>query len=62
VGTYQLSLLAKKLKERKLSKLEREKVEDIIFTMEKASFCAFGSFAVKGWKGIVNNFPEEIIE
>lgn len=61
-GTYQLSLLAKKLKERKLSKLEREKVEDIIFTMEKASFCAFGSFAVKGWKGIVNNFPEEIIE
>lgn len=61
-GTYQLFLLAKKLKERKLNQSEREKIEDIIFAMEKASFCAFGSFAVKGWKGVVANFPEEIIE
>ncbi len=61
-GTYQLSLLAQKLKNGKLKEGELEKIKDIIFTMERASFCAFGSFAVKGWKGVVENLTNEIIE
>ncbi len=61
-GTYQLSLLAQKLAKGKLNKNDQEKIKDIIFTMERASFCAFGNFAVKGWKGVMDNLVDEIIE
>ena len=54
--------MAKKLQKGKLNQKDREKIEDIIFAMEKASFCAFGSFAVNGWRGLVEKFPDEIFE
>ncbi len=61
-GTYQLSLMANKLQQKKLKPADRDKIEDIIFTMQKASFCPLGIFAVNGWKGILEKFPEDIIE
>jgi len=59
-GTYQLHLLAERMNRGKLMEGDKERIEDIIFTMQRASFCPFGSFAVKGWESVLRLFPEEL--
>jgi len=59
-GTYQLHLLAERISRSKLMAGDKERLEDIIFTMQKASFCPFGYFAVNGWESMLRLFPEEL--
>lgn len=59
-GTYQLHLLAERIMRRKLMAGDKERLEDLIFTMQRASFCPLGSFAVSAWESALELFPEEL--
>ncbi len=59
-GTYQLHLMAEKIQKGTFSSDDLEKIKDIIFTMQKASFCPFGSFATNSWESFLDLFPEEV--
>ncbi len=59
-GTYQLYLLAERIAKKKTLPEDKEKLEDIIFTMQRASFCPFGKFAVNAWSDALKLFPKEI--
>lgn len=61
-GTYQLHLLAERMVRGKLMAGDKERIEDIIFTMQKASFCPFGCFAVNGWDSLMCKFSEELFK
>ncbi|MFH1183308.1 MAG: NADH-ubiquinone oxidoreductase-F iron-sulfur binding region domain-containing protein [Candidatus Moraniibacteriota bacterium] len=59
-GTYQLHLLADRINRDKLVAGDKERLMDLIFTMQYASFCPFGCFAVNGWESVLRLFPEEV--
>lgn len=59
-GTYQLYLMAERLQNGRLTSEDLVKIGDIIFTMQKASFCPFGSFATNGFESFLRLFPEEV--
>lgn len=59
-GTYQLFLLAERIAQNKTLAGDRERLEDIILTMGKASFCAFGSYAVNSWESALKLFSKEM--
>jgi len=59
-GTYQLHLLAERIVKGKLMDGDEERLEDLIFTIRRASFCPFGSFAVNAWESVSRLFSKEI--
>lgn len=59
-GTYQLHLLAERITRNKLTAGDKERLEDLIFTSQRASFCPFGCFAVNAWESMLKLFPEEL--
>lgn len=59
-GTYQLHILSERILKNKLVAGDKERLTDLIFTMQYASFCPFGCFAVSGWESALRLFPEEI--
>jgi len=59
-GTYQLHLLAERIARGKAMAGDRERIEDLIFTLQRASFCPFGCFAVNAWESLLKKFPNEI--
>jgi len=59
-GTYQLYLLAERITRGKLMIGDRERLEDIIFTMRRASSCPFGSFAVNAWESVLKLYSKEL--
>lgn len=59
-GTYHLHLFAEKIQKKKLSALDKEKLEDIIFTLKRASLCPLGCFSVSSWESVIKEFPQEI--
>jgi NADH-quinone oxidoreductase subunit F len=59
-GTYQLYLLAERIARGKIMAGDRERIEDLIFTLQRASFCPFGCFAVNAWESLLKKFPDEI--
>jgi len=61
-GTYQLYLLSERAQKGKLTAEDIAKIEDLLFTMQKASFCPLGSFATNCWESALELFPEEIMK
>jgi len=60
-GNYQLYRIASDLmKNGKMGKEDKEKVEDLIFTMHRTSFCPLGSSAINGWESVITLFPKEV--
>jgi len=59
-GTYQLYLLAERIARGKALPGDHERIEDLIFTMQRATFCPFGCFAVNAWESLLKKFPDEI--
>jgi len=59
-GTYQLHLMAEKMQLGKITAEDLGKIDDILFTMKRASFCPFGCFATNGFESFLRLFPEEI--
>jgi len=59
-GTYQLYMLAERIARGKIMPGDQERIEDLIFTMPRASFCPFGCFAVNAWESLLKKFPDEI--
>ena len=59
-GTYQLHLLAERINRKKLMAGDKARLEDLIFTLKRASFCPFGCFSVNAWESILEKFPEEL--
>jgi len=60
-GTYQLHLLAERIARGKLMAGDKERLEDLIWTMQKASFCPLGCFAVNAWESVLRLYPEELM-
>ncbi|NTU69757.1 NADH-quinone oxidoreductase subunit F, partial [bacterium] len=45
----------------KISKQDKEKIDEIIATLENSSFCAFGQCVGMAAKGLFKNFGKEIL-
>jgi len=62
-GNYQLTRIAEKLVNKgKIDKKEKAKIKDLIFTIQRTSFCPLGSTSINGWQSLISLFPDEIFE
>lgn len=59
-GTYRLWEIAKRMKSGDLRELDRENVEDILWTLSNTTFCPLGNFSATAWKDAIQMFGEEI--
>jgi len=62
-GNYQLTRIAEKLINKgKIDKKEKAKIKDLIFTIQRTSFCPLGTTSINGWQSLISLFPDEIFE
>ncbi|MDI6778375.1 MAG: NADH-ubiquinone oxidoreductase-F iron-sulfur binding region domain-containing protein [Patescibacteria group bacterium] len=59
-GTFRLWEIAKRLKNNDLQKIDRENIEEILWTLSNTSFCPLGSFASVAWTDAIKMFEKEI--
>ncbi len=61
-GTYRLWEIAKRMKSNDFRERDRENAEDILWTLERTSFCPLGCFASTAWKDALKMFGDEIFK
>lgn len=59
-GTYRLWEIINK-REDKISRSDKNKIDELFFVLENSSFCAFGSSVPMATKGLLEKFEKELI-
>jgi NADH:ubiquinone oxidoreductase subunit F (NADH-binding) len=61
-GTFRLWEIAKRLKDGEISERDKLALDDILWTLDKTSFCPLGKFASVAFRDALKNFNKEIFK
>ncbi len=61
-GTYRLWEIAKRLKNKDLRPRDSENIEDILWVLERSTFCPLGKFAATAWRDALAMFKDKIFK